>query len=70
MISEIGMDYNQPEATKSFIQSIKTKVRGLAGGTGLGVFYWEPEATPGYNAGYNKESLAGGREANHCLGRL
>lgn len=54
MISEIGMDYNQPAAAKSFIQSIKTKVRGLAGGTGLGVFYWEPEATPGYNAGYNK----------------
>lgn len=54
MICEIGMDYNQPAAAKGFIQSIKTKVRGLAGGTGLGVFYWEPEATPGYNAGYNK----------------
>ncbi|MGC6585503.1 glycoside hydrolase family 53 protein [Paenibacillus sp. Dod16] len=54
MISEIGMDYNQPAAAKSFIQSIKTKVRGLAGGTGLGVFYWEPEAAPGYNAGYIK----------------
>ncbi|MEJ9219627.1 glycosyl hydrolase 53 family protein [Paenibacillus glucanolyticus] len=54
MISEIGMDYSQPAAAKSFIQTIKTKVRGLSGGTGLGVFYWEPEAAPGYNAGYNK----------------
>ncbi|MGG1313079.1 glycoside hydrolase family 53 protein [Cohnella laeviribosi] len=54
MISEIGMDYNQPSAAKSFISDIKTKVRNLSGGKGLGVFYWEPEATPGYNGGYNK----------------
>lgn len=54
MISEIGMDYNQPAAAKSFITDIKTKVRNLPGGKGLGVFYWEPQATPGYNGGYNK----------------
>lgn len=54
MITEIGMDYNQPAAAKSFISDIKTKIRGIAGGNGLGVFYWEPEAAPGYNDGYNK----------------
>lgn len=54
MISEIGMDYDQPQAAKSFIQSIKTKIRSMPGGKGAGVFYWEPQATPGYNAGYNK----------------
>jgi arabinogalactan endo-1,4-beta-galactosidase len=54
MISEIGMDYNQPAAAKSFITDIKTKIRNLPGGKGLGVFYWEPQATPGYNGGYNK----------------
>lgn len=54
MITEIGMDYNQASIANSFISSIKTKVRNISGGKGLGVFYWEPEATPGYNGGYNK----------------
>lgn len=54
MITEIGMDYNAPAAAKSFISDIKTKVRNISNGKGLGVFYWEPEATPGYNGGYNK----------------
>lgn len=54
MITEIGMDYNQPAAAKSFVADIKTKIRNLSGGKGAGVFYWEPEATPGYNGGYNK----------------
>ncbi|WP_407643513.1 glycoside hydrolase family 53 protein [Cohnella endophytica] len=53
MITEIGMDYNQPAAAKSFVSDIKTKIRNISGGKGLGVFYWEPEATPGYNGGYN-----------------
>lgn len=54
MITEIGMDYNQPSAAKSFVSDIKTKVHNISGGRGLGVFYWEPAATPGYNGGYNK----------------
>lgn len=54
MITEIGMDYNQPAAAKSFIADIKTKVRNISGAKGAGVFYWEPAATPGYNGGYNK----------------
>ncbi|MDO7908298.1 glycosyl hydrolase 53 family protein [Paenibacillus sp. JX-17] len=54
MISEIGLDYSQPAAAKSFISDIKNKVRSLPNGKGLGVFYWEPEAAPGYNGGYNK----------------
>jgi arabinogalactan endo-1,4-beta-galactosidase len=54
MICEIGMDYDQPSAAKSFISDIKTKIRNIPGGKGLGVFYWEPEAPPGYNGGYNK----------------
>ncbi|PLT44735.1 arabinogalactan endo-1,4-beta-galactosidase [Paenibacillus pasadenensis] len=54
MICEIGLDYNQPAASKSFIADIKTKIRNISGGKGLGVFYWEPQSTPGYNGGYNK----------------
>lgn len=53
MITEIGMDYSQPSAAKSFVSDIKTKVRSLSGSQGQGVFYWEPEATPGYNGGYS-----------------
>ncbi|MEK3883361.1 glycosyl hydrolase 53 family protein [Paenibacillus sp. PL2-23] len=54
IITEIGMDYNQPAAAKSFIADIKTKIRNLSGGKGQGVFYWEPQATPSYNGGYSK----------------
>ncbi|MDQ6419702.1 glycosyl hydrolase 53 family protein [Paenibacillus sp. LHD-117] len=54
MITEIGLDYNQATAAKSFVTDIKTKIRNIAGGNGLGVFYWEPQASPGYNGGYNK----------------
>ncbi|MFC5528833.1 glycoside hydrolase family 53 protein [Cohnella yongneupensis] len=53
MITEIGMAYNSPSTAKSFVSDIKTKIRNISGGKGLGVFYWEPEATPGYNGGYN-----------------
>lgn len=51
LITEIGMDYTQPAATKSFIQGMRTATTAVGG---LGVFYWEPQATPGYNSGYNK----------------
>ncbi|PWV98466.1 arabinogalactan endo-1,4-beta-galactosidase [Paenibacillus cellulosilyticus] len=54
MITEIGMDYSAASTTKSFISDIKTKIRNISGGNGLGVFYWEPESTPGYNSGYSK----------------
>ena len=54
MITEIGMDYTQTAAAKNFVADIKTKMRNIAGGNGLGVFYWEPQATPGYNGGYSK----------------
>lgn len=53
MICEIGMDYSQATAAKSFVADIKTKVRNLSSSKGLGVFYWEPEAVPGYNGGYS-----------------
>ncbi|MNP07704.1 Arabinogalactan endo-1,4-beta-galactosidase precursor [compost metagenome] len=54
MITEIGMDHTQQAAAKSFITDIKTKMRNISGGKGLGVFYWEPQATPNYNGGYSK----------------
>lgn len=53
MVTEIGMDYSQPAIAKNFVTDIKNKVRNIANSKGLGVFYWEPEASPGYNGGYN-----------------
>ncbi len=53
MISEIGMDYSAPSTSKAFIAYMKDKVRAIPKGKGLGVFYWEPQTTPGWN-GYNK----------------
>jgi arabinogalactan endo-1,4-beta-galactosidase len=67
MITEIGMDYNQPTAAKSFVSDIKTKVRNISGGKGAGVFYWEPEATPGYNGGYNKGAWQADRKPTIAL---
>jgi arabinogalactan endo-1,4-beta-galactosidase len=43
MIVEVGMRYDQPEACKAFLIDIISKTKSVAGGNGLGVFYWEPE---------------------------
>lgn len=45
MICEIGMPYTQGEACNQLIAKMM--------GAGVeGIFYWEPQATPGYNGGY------------------
>src|SRR5690606_6492707 len=51
MICEIGMDYTQEVAAKNFISDIVNKTQSVRG---LGVFYWEPQGYPHYNAGYRK----------------
>ncbi|MDQ2085198.1 glycosyl hydrolase 53 family protein [Herbivorax sp. ANBcel31] len=51
MICEIGMDYSEEVAAKSFISDIVDKTKSVGG---KGVFYWEPQAYPNYNAGYRK----------------
>jgi len=43
MIVEVGMPYDQPDACESFLADIIAKTKSVAGGNGLGVFYWEPE---------------------------
>jgi arabinogalactan endo-1,4-beta-galactosidase len=49
MVVEVGMDASDPSDSRSFLTDIITKVNGVSGSNGLGVFYWEPEA-------YNWES--------------
>ncbi|WP_035053143.1 glycoside hydrolase family 53 protein [Andreprevotia chitinilytica] len=47
IISEVGMDWTQASVAKSMLSDVITKVKAL-GSNGLGVFYWEPEAYPGW----------------------
>ncbi|MEO6149589.1 MAG: glycosyl hydrolase 53 family protein [Mucilaginibacter sp.] len=44
MICEVGMPATEAGAAKSFLTDIITKTNSVAGGKGLGVFYWEPQA--------------------------
>lgn len=46
MICEIGMPYDEAEDCRDLIRKMMTA-------DVEGIFYWEPEATPGYNGGYN-----------------
>lgn len=43
MIVEIGMSWDQPAISESFIADLLGKVKSVPGHMGLGVFYWEPE---------------------------
>jgi arabinogalactan endo-1,4-beta-galactosidase len=48
MIVEVGMSWDQSSTCKSFLVDLITKVNSVTGQKGLGVLYWEPEATPGW----------------------
>jgi len=43
MICEVGMNWTDSIACKSFLTDIINKTKSLANNNGLGVFYWEPE---------------------------
>lgn len=49
MICEVGMDNTAASTSKKFVKDMVTKVKSLSNSAGLGVFYWEPEAYPGFN---------------------
>ena len=57
IISEVGMDWQQASTTKSMLSDLITKTKAL-GSKGLGVFYWEPQAYPGWQ-GYTFGALNG-----------
>ena len=44
MVVEVGMPASSPDVSRSFLTDIITKVNSVSGNSGLGVFYWEPEA--------------------------
>jgi arabinogalactan endo-1,4-beta-galactosidase len=44
MICEVGMAESDASSCESFLADLISKTKSVAGGKGLGVFYWEPEA--------------------------
>lgn len=56
MIVEVGMDYSQAATAKSMIADIIARNKAVPSGRGVGVFYWEPEAYPGWQ-GYTLGAL-------------
>lgn len=57
MICEVGMDVNAAVACKAFLTELIAQTQAVAGGKGLGVFYWEPES---YNwQGYSLGAFGG-----------
>jgi arabinogalactan endo-1,4-beta-galactosidase len=44
MVVEVGMPWDSPAECKAFLTDIIAKTKGIAGGKGLGVLYWEPQS--------------------------
>lgn len=51
MLTEVGVPWDHVEA-KAIMADLIAKTAAVNDGQGLGVFYWEPLATPGWNGGY------------------
>lgn len=47
MISEIGVPWDHSQA-QTIVKDMVTKVGQVSGGKGAAIFYWEPEARPGW----------------------
>ncbi len=41
-VMEVGMSWDQPTASQTFLMNIINRTKNVAGGKGLGVLYWEP----------------------------
>jgi len=55
VVAEVGMDWQQAAAARSMMADLLTRARAL-GDKGAGVFYWEPQAYPGWE-GYTMGAL-------------
>lgn len=58
LVAETGMDWQQAAASKASLADVLAKVQALGSSKGLGVFYWEPQAYPGWK-GYTWGALDG-----------
>ncbi len=55
MVAEIGVPWDNASA-QTIVKDMVTKVGQVTGGKGIGIFYWEPEARPGWN-GYTMGAM-------------
>ncbi|WP_341676799.1 arabinogalactan endo-1,4-beta-galactosidase [Niveibacterium sp. SC-1] len=55
VVAEVGMDWQQSATAKSMLADLITRIKAR-GSNGLGVFYWEPQAYPGWQ-GYTMGAL-------------
>jgi len=53
IIAETGMNYQEETNCRNMITDMIKKSRAIKDAMGLGIMYWEPQAGPGYNRGYN-----------------
>lgn len=53
IIAETGMHYREEINCRDMIADLIKKLKSIYDNMGLGVLYWEPQAGPGYNRGYN-----------------
>lgn len=61
MITEIGVPWDNSDAY-TIVKDMVNKVGQVSGGKGLGIFYWEPEAFPGWY-GYTMGGMDNNRKA-------
>jgi arabinogalactan endo-1,4-beta-galactosidase len=61
MITEIGVPWDNASAY-TIVKDMITKVGQVSGGKGLGIFYWEPEAFPGWS-GYTLGGMDNNKKA-------
>ena len=48
MVCEVGMPWDQPDATYSFLKELQVQLQALPLQKGLGIFYWEPQCYGGW----------------------
>ncbi|QNH13967.1 glycosyl hydrolase 53 family protein [Xanthomonas sp. SI] len=65
IVSEVGMDWQQDAATRAMLADLVAKTRAV-GAHGLGVFYWEPDAYPGWQ-GYTKGAVNNNGQLTQAL---
>lgn len=58
MICEVGMPWDDEEASYRFLSYLIRNTRSRTDGHCLGIFYWEPECNPSFN-GYTKGAFDG-----------
>ena len=61
MITEIGVPWDNSSAA-TIVKDMVTKVGQVSGGKGQGIFYWEPEAFPGWS-GYTMGGMDNNKKA-------